>query len=233
MSQKFAALLARSLLSFGPMKKALIFQGGWAGHEPATCAKLFAAKLAERDFSVEVSDTLDCLNNAAKLAKLSLIVPMWTMGALSESQVKNLLAAVRDGVGLAGFHGGMADAFRGAIEYQWAVGGQFVAHPDNIKEYIVRIVKREDPIVRGLGDFMVKTEQYYMLVDPRNEVLATTSFQCTSAPWVNGVVMPVVWKKMHGAGRVFFSSLGHVAKEFLDVPEQLELTLRGMTWAAR
>jgi type 1 glutamine amidotransferase len=215
------------------MKKALIFQGGWAGHEPAGCAKLFAAKLAERGFNVEVSDTLDCLSNAAKLATFSLIVPIWSMGEPTEQQVKNLVAVVRDGVGLAGFHGGMADAFRGSIEYQWTVGGQFVAHPDGIKEYIVRVVKRDDPIMRGLGDFKVKTEQYYMLVDPRNEVLATTSFQCTTAPWVNGVVMPAIWKKMHGAGRVFFSALGHVPKEFVDVPEQLELTLRGMEWAAR
>lgn len=215
------------------MKKALIFQGGWEGHEPAACASLFAAKLAERDFSVEVSDSLDCLNNAAKLAKFSLVVPIWSTGTPTENQVQNLVAAVREGAGLAGFHGGMGDAFRGAIEYQWAVGGQLVAQPDGVQEYVVRIVKRDDPIMRGLGDFKVKTEQYYMLVDPRNEVLATTRFQCASAPWVNGVVMPAVWKKMHGAGRVFFSSLGHAAKDFLDVPEQLELTLRGMTWAAR
>jgi uncharacterized protein len=215
------------------MKNALIFHGGWAGHEPAGCAKLFAAKLAERGFSVEVSDTLDCLNDAARLAKLSLIVPIWTMGTPTEQQVKNLVGAVREGTGLAGFHGGMADAFRGAIEYQWAVGGQFVAHPDGMKEYVVRVVNRDDPVMRGLGDFRVKTEQYYMLVDPRNDVLATTTFQCTTAPWVNGIVMPVIWKKMHGTGRVFYSALGHGPKEFLDVPEQLELTLRGMAWAAR
>lgn len=215
------------------MKKALIFQGGWEGHDPEACATLFAAKLAERGFSVEVSDTLDCLNAASRLAKFSLIVPIWTMGAPTKEQEKNLVAAVRGGAGLAGFHGGMGDAFRGAIDYQWMVGGQFVAHPDDMKEYIVRVVRRDDPIVRGLGDFKVKTEQYYMLVDPLNEVLATTTFQSESAPWVNGVVMPVVWKKMHGAGRVFYNSLGHVAKDFSDVPEQLELTLRGMVWAAR
>lgn len=215
------------------MKKALIFHGGWEGHEPEACAKLFAAELAARDFTVELSSTLDCLNNAARLAKFDLIVPLWTMGALTKAQEKNLVGVVREGVGLAGFHGGMADAFRGAIEYQWMVGGQFVAHPEDIKEYIVRIVKRDDPIVRGLGDFKVKTEQYYMLVDPLNHVLATTTFQSESAPWINGVVMPVIWKKNHGVGRVFYSSLGHVAKDFALVPEQLELTLRGMVWAAR
>ncbi|HEX2853840.1 MAG TPA: ThuA domain-containing protein [Opitutaceae bacterium] len=215
------------------MKKALILHGGWEGHEPEACAKLFAAELSRRDFTVELSDTLDCLNSAARLAKFDLIVPLWTMGTLAKAQEKNLVTAVREGTGLAGFHGGMGDAFRGAIEYQWMVGGQFVAHPDDIKEYIVRIVKRDDQILRGLGDFKVKAEQYYLLVDPLNQILATTTFQSASAPWVNGVVMPVVWKKMHGAGRVFYSSLGHVAKDFTEVPEQLELTLRGMTWAAR
>lgn len=215
------------------MKKALIFHGGWEGHEPEACAKLFATELGRRDFNVELSGSLDCLNTAARLAKFDLIVPLWTMGALTKAQEKNLVIAVRDGAGLAGFHGGMGDAFRGAIEYQWMVGGQFVAHPDDIKEYIVRVVKRDDPILRGLGDFKVKAEQYYLLVDPLNQVLATTTIQSASAPWVNGVVMPVVWKKMHGLGKVFYSSLGHTAAEFAQVPEQLELTLRGMIWAAR
>jgi type 1 glutamine amidotransferase len=128
----------------------------------------------------------------------------------------------------------MGDAFRGSIDYQWMVGGQFVGHPDHpLGEYVVRIVKRDDPIMRGLADFKGRSEQYYLLVDPLNEVLATATFQCQSAPWLNGVVMPVVWKKHHGTGRVFYSALGHALKEFTEVPEQLELTLRGMVWAAR
>ena len=44
--------------------------------------------------------------------------------------------------------------------------------------------------------------------------------------------MPVVWKRMWGAGKVFYSSLGHVAKDF-DVPEAKEIMRRGMAWATR
>ncbi|MEO7599755.1 MAG: ThuA domain-containing protein [Opitutus sp.] len=164
-------------------------------------------------------------------ARLS--VPLWTMGTLTREQEQHLVAAVEGGAGLAGFHGGMGDAFRGSIEYQWMVGGQFVAHPDNIKDYTVKIANRADPITAGLVDFEVKTEQYYMLVDPRNEVLATTVMESVSAPWTNGVVVPVVWKKVHGRGRVFYSALGHAAAEFRAVPQQLLITLRGMEWAAR
>ena len=215
------------------MKTALIVWGGWARHEPQQCAELFAAELKKRGFTVELSETLTAFDDAAALTRYSLIVPMWTMGTLSADQEKNLVAAVSAGTGLAGFHGGMGDSFRGSIGYQWMVGGQFVAHPDNIKDYTVNIVNNGDPITEGIDDFDVRTEQYYMLVDPRNEVLATTVAQSVSAPWTNGVIVPCIWKKLHGEGRVFYSALGHERAEFTAVPEQLEITLRGMEWAAR
>lgn len=215
------------------MKNALIVWGGWDGHEPKQCAELFARQLADRGFTVDVADTLEVFTDAPRLAALSLIVPIWTCGTLTPAQSKGVLDAVASGVGLAGFHGGMCDAFRGNIDWQWMTGGQFLAHPGNLKDYQVNFVNRTDPITAGLADFTVHSEQYYMLVDPRNEVLATTTHQSESAPWTNGVVMPFIWKKVHGRGRVFFSAMGHVCSEFTTYPQQLELTLRGMCWAAR
>jgi type 1 glutamine amidotransferase len=214
-------------------KQALIFQGGWSGHEPVKCAELFATKLTEHGFAVEVVDRLEVLEDADRLKALDLIIPLWTCGQLSGPQEKNLVDAVIAGTGIAGFHGGMCDAFRGSINYQWMTGGQFLSHPDNLKDYTIRIVNHADPITVGIPDFKVKSEQYYMLVDPRNEVLAVTTHQSVSAPWTNGVEMPFVWKKVHGEGRVFYSASGHQRREFDDFPEQLELTLRGMAWAAR
>lgn len=213
--------------------KLLIFHGGWAGHQPEVCAEFFKNRLTERGFIVETTPSLDILADAAALKTFSVIVPMWTMGTISEEQCKGLVAAVRSGVGLAGFHGGMGDAFRGSIDYQSMVGGQFLAHPDNFKNYRVEILKSNDPIVAGVSDFDVYTEQYYMMVDPGIEVLACTTFgESEAAPWTRGVTMPVVWKKKFGAGRVFYNALGHTAQEFLDVPPQLEITLRGVEWAA-
>ena len=214
------------------MKKALIVWGGWEGHEPKPCADRFAPLLEEKGFEVEVSDSMDVYANEAKMRSLSLVVPIWTMGEITTEQEKGLLAAVKSGVGVAGWHGGMADSFRKRCGYQFMVGGQFVGHPDGIIEYEVNIVKHDDPIVKGLTDFKVTSEQYYMHVDPGNEVLATTTFDSKAAPWVNGTVMPVAWKRMFDKGRVFYSSLGHVAKDF-DVPEVTEIALRGALWAAR
>lgn len=214
------------------MKTALIVWGGWDGHEPGKCAAIFAPYLQEQGYAVEVSQTLDVYLDTAKMRSLDLIVPIWTMGALTGEQERGLLEAVKEGVGIAGWHGGMADSFRNNTEYQWMVGGQWVAHPGGVVDYEVKITNHRDPITAGLADFRMHSEQYYMHVDPSNEVLAVTIFHTDLAPWTDGCVMPVVWKRRWGAGRVFYASVGHVAADF-DVPEALTIVKRGMLWASR
>lgn len=214
-------------------KKALFVWGGWEGHEPKQCVDIFAPWLREQGFDVEVSNSLDSYTEAAKMKSLDLVVQVYTMSTITPEQERGLLEAVRGGVGLAGWHGGLADAFRSNTEYQFMVGGQWVAHPGGIIPYEVEIINDKDPITAGLSRiFKMNSEQYYMHVDPINEVLATTTFSGQYAPWIEGVVMPVVWKKMYGKGRVFYTSLGHVARDF-DIPEAREIVKRGMLWAAR
>jgi len=208
---------------------ALIVHGGWDGHQPGAFAEVCSELLRDEGLSIEVADSLDVLTED-RLAGLSLIVPIWTMGTITHERLTDLLEAVCRGVGVAGFHGGMGDAFRDATDFQFMVGGQFVAHPDGIKDYVVNVVP--DPLTEGLSDFRVHSEQYYMHVDPSNHVLATTVFEPSEAAWVAGTVMPVAWTRRWGAGRVFYSSLGHAPEE-LDVPEARELLRRGMAWAAR
>lgn len=214
------------------MKKALIVWGGWEGHEPKLCTDIFAPLLRTREYDVTISDTLDIYLNTEFMMALDLIVPIWTMGTITREQEKGLLDAIASGVGVAGWHGGMGDAFRNNTTYQWMVGGQWVAHPGNIIDYTVNIIDHSDPITAGLSDFQMHSEQYYMHVDPANQVLATTTFTGEHAAWVKGTVMPVVWKRMWDQGRVFYSSLGHHASDF-DVPEAKEIQIRGMMWASK
>jgi uncharacterized protein len=224
----------RRLVETSRMKQALLVWGGWDGHEPDKCARIFAPLLEKEGYKVEISDTLDALLDAPKLAALHLIVPVWTMGQITGDQAKSLLAAIRGGVGIGGWHGGMADSFRQDTNYQFMVGGQWVQHPGGVIDYEVEITKPDDPIVRGIRRFKMHSEQYYMHVDPGNEVLATTTFQGEhdGMDWIRGTVMPVVWKRRYGEGRVFYSSLGHVAVDF-DVPEAREIVRRGLLWASR
>lgn len=214
------------------MKKALFVWGGWDGHEPKECTEIMAAELKGEGFATTVSDSLDSLLDAVALAEFSVIVPVWTMGSLTPEQFANLEGAVKAGVGLAGWHGGMCDSFRGNVDYQWMTGGQFMAHPGGCKPYTVRIKRPTDPIVAGIGDFGMVSEQYYMLVDPNLDVLAETVFDTPDMPWLHKNMMPVVWKRRWGAGRVFYSSLGHNAADF-GVSAVKEITKRGILWASR
>lgn len=217
----------------GTGKSVLIVWGGWEGHEPKQCVDIFAPWLESQGFKVDISHTLDTYLDLPKLKTYALIVHIFTMSDISGAQEKNLEEAVKSGVGLAGWHGGLADAHRQAVEYQFMVGGQWVAHPGGIIDYEVDIIKPGDPIMKGLKPrFHMKSEQYYMHVDPAVEVLATTTFGGQYAPWVEGVVMPAAWKKMYGTGRVFYTSLGHVAADF-NVPEARTIVERGMLWAAK
>ena len=213
------------------MREALIVWGGWSGHEPEKGAHVVSGMLEEEGFKVYIENTTEAFADPA-IADMSLIVPIYTMSKIEKEELTNLTRAVQNGVGLGGYHGVMCDAFREATDYHFMCGGQWVAHPGNIIDYTVNITKAEDPIVAGIGDFPFRSEQYYMHVDPANEVLATTTFGGEHAPWINGVVMPVVWKRHHGKGRVFYSSLGHVASEFA-VPQMRTILKRGLLWAAR
>ncbi|MEM9418269.1 MAG: ThuA domain-containing protein [Planctomycetota bacterium] len=218
-------------------KQALIVFGGWDGHTPKESAEVFAPLLDEAGYDVHMKDTLDAYADEELMSDLDLIVPIWTMDKISNEQWAGLNKAVQSGTGLAGFHGGMIDAFRENTEYQWMTGAQWVAHPGNLMEqYTVYIEDDSHPITSGVGDFVLKnTEQYYCHHDPGNNVLATTVFdQAQGDPslYTQNAVLPYAWTKTWGRARVFGAAWGHTDKDF-EVPEAKEIVRRGMLWASR
>lgn len=219
------------------MKKALIFQGGWDGHEPVLVSQRFAKILEGEGFSVTVSDTMDALNDLDALLELDLIVACWTGGSIEGHQTENVAKAVAAGVGLAGCHGGMCDSYRNDTQWQFITGGQWVSHPGGGDvNYIVNISSNSNPLTQGISDFPVCSEHYYLHIDPAVEVLATTRFPHPDVPYYHisnkQVDMPVIWTKMWGLGRVFYNSLGHNDSVFDNSPNSQELMRRGMLWAS-
>lgn len=217
------------------MKKVLIFQGGWEGHEPKLTSHRFAGLMEKHGYQTEIADSLECLGDLEALKALDLIVACWTMDSIDHQLVKNIAEAVGSGVGLAGCHGGMCDAFRQDTEWQFITGGQWVSHPggDGI-DYTVNICKGSSVITEGLEDFPVCSEQYYLHVDPAIDVLVTTRFPVVSYYHITNkpVDMPVAWTKFWGNGRVFYTSLGHHDDVFDKSPNAQILMERGMLWAA-
>ncbi|HIW31534.1 MAG TPA: ThuA domain-containing protein [Candidatus Paenibacillus intestinavium] len=216
------------------MSKALIVWGGWDGHQPEQVAEIFRQQLEAEGFQVDVQSSLEAFADVEYLKSLDLIIPAWTMGEIDQKLVDNVSIAVQSGVGLAGCHGGMCDAFRKNVDWQFMTGGQWVAHPGNDGvQYTVEINNSTSPLVEGISNFGVSTEQYYMHVDPAVEVLATTRFPIVDGPHAlnKAVDMPVVWTKRWGVGRVYYNSLGHQAN-IMEIDEVKEMMRRGFLWSA-
>lgn len=215
-------------------RKALITWGGWEGHEPDKVADIFRDMLEADGMEVTVTDSLACFDDADALRDLDLIVPVWTMSELSKEAAENVSEAVSRGTGLAGCHGGMCDAFRSNVLWQFMTGANWVAHPggDGV-DYTVEITDTDHELTAGIEDFDVSSEQYYLHTDPANHVLATTRFPTVT--WyhsTNGPVdIPVAWTRRWGLGRVYYNALGHKANVIASGPAH-EMLRRGLIWAS-
>lgn len=227
-------LLSSSLYSQSSMegKNVLIVYGGWKGHQPEVFAKKIASWLENQKANVTLSESTASYTDNELMQSLDLVIQHITMSEMSNRESKGLRDAIARGVGLAGCHGGLGDSFRNDTEYQYMVGGQFVKHPGGQIDYEVTISNSTDPITAGINDFSLKTEQYYMHFDPNIEILATTSFSGQHDAWIDGVEMPVVWKKTYGKGRVFYSALGH-SEDIFEIPKAWNIMTRGIEWAVK
>jgi type 1 glutamine amidotransferase len=216
-------------------RQALIVRGGWEGHAPVEATDMFLPYLKDQDFTVTVHDTLDVYADPAALHETDLIVQCFTQGRITDAQVAGLRTAVAGGTGLAGWHGGIVDAFRDASLYLHLTGGQFADHPGGFVDYTLEVApdRADHPIVAGIDRVPLHTEQYWVLTDPANDVLATTTHPAgPDTPWREPVTVPAVWTRTWGRGRVFVCTVGHRVED-LAVPEITAIVQRGLSWAAR
>jgi type 1 glutamine amidotransferase len=230
-----------------PTRKALVVRGGWDGHKPVEATERFLPFLRESGFDVRVEETTAVYADADELAATDLIVQSVTMSEISREELAGLRAAVEAGTGLTGWHGGIADSFRATSDYLQLVGGQFATHPavgpgaeraegeENYRDYTVEFTElgRRHPITEGLDDFTLRTEQYWVLFDELNDVLATTTHPAEpEQPWRRPHTSPAVWTREWGAGRIVVTTPGH-SPDVLDHPSVRTIIERGMLWAAR
>jgi type 1 glutamine amidotransferase len=214
-------------------RKVLLTYGGWEGHEPAKWNDYISSWLKDEGAEVQSFNSLDPYADKSLMSGIDVVIQSWTMSQISKEQEAGLLEAIREnGTGMAGWHGGMGDSFRNNTEYQFMTGGQWVAHPGGQVDYDVHIIDSKDDVTKGLKDFHMKSEQYYMHVDPNVKVLATTKFNGAVNSWIDGAVLPVAWKKTYGKGRVFYTSLGHNVSHVAGVPQAIEMMKRGIKWAS-
>jgi uncharacterized protein len=230
-------------------RHALVTRGGWDGHAPEEATDLFIPFLQQHGFDVRVEDSLDVYADTDAMAQTDLVMQCWTMGVITAEQLAGLTDAVRAGTGLAGWHGGIADSFRNSSDYLHLIGGQFATHPskpadqctipfsqeNNYLRHRVEILPEaaDDPIVGGIEDFELETEQYWVLTDDYINVLATTTHPARDdQPWSREVTCPVVWTRYWGDGRIFVATPGH-QPDILQHPSVRTIVERGLLWASR
>jgi len=228
-------------------RRALVVRGGWEGHAPVEATDAFLPFLREQGFDVSVEDSPQVYADADQMAATDLVLQCVTMSEISKEALAGLMGAVEAGTGLGGWHGGIADSFRSSAAYLHLVGGQFAEHPgkaeaerigdasDNYVDYTVELTEagRQHPIMAGVEDFALTTEQYWVLTDDYVDVLATTTQAVRSwDPWHRPVTSPAVWTRSWGAGRVFVATPGH-SVDVLARPEVRGIVERGLLWAAR
>lgn len=228
-------------------RKALIVRGGWSGHRPVEATDRFVPFLQEQGFEVRIEESTAVYADAAALAQTDLIVQCVTMGEIAGEEIAGLRAAIEAGTGFTGWHGGIADSFRASSDYLQLVGGIFASHPavaagvphaedeQHYRDYTVNITDlgRQHPITAGIDDFDLHTEQYWVLFDDLNDVLATTTHPSEpEQQWHRPHTSPAVWTRQWGAGRIAVSTPGH-SLDVIDDPNVRTIIERGMLWAAR
>lgn len=228
-------------------RTALVVRGGWDGHHPVEATDLFIPFLRDSGFTVAIEETPEVYRDAERLAATDLILQSMTMTEISAEALAGLRTAVAAGTGFAGWHGGIADSYRNSSDYLQLVGGQFATHPsaepdarnggeaDNFLDYTVEITElgRSHEITRGIADFTLHTEQYWVLHDDLIDVLATTTHPVQPYhPWHRPIVSPAVWTRLWGEGRIFVATPGH-SPEVLQDENVRTIIERGLLWAAR
>ncbi|WIB60999.1 ThuA domain-containing protein [Curtobacterium sp. MCLR17_007] len=230
-----------------PQRQALVVRGGWDGHQPVETTDAFVPFLRDNGFDVAVHDSTAVYADPSVMDTVDLIVQVVTMSTIADDEFAGLQRAVLGGAGLAGWHGGIADAFRNTADYLHMVGGQFAHHAakppaertgeqsDNYIPYTVHITAagHEHPITQGIEDFDLVTEQYWVLSDEYNDVLATTTQAARDFDaWNRPVTAPAIWTRQWGQGRVFVSAPGHRLEVVESQPLRTVIE-RGLLWAAR
>lgn len=228
-------------------KQALIVRGGWEGHKPVESTDLFVPFLEAQDYDIRVEPSPAVYADAAVMSEVDVIVQSVTMSTIERAELEGLRNAVAAGTGLTGWHGGIADSFRASSDYLQLVGGQFATHPskhpdevigtetDNFLRYTVEMTDlgREHPITRGIPDFELETEQYWVLTDELNDVLATTTHPAPAwHPWQRALTTPAVWTRHWGSGRIAVATPGH-SPDVLRNEHVRTIVERSILWVSR
>jgi len=158
---------------------------------------------------------------------------------LTPDQRSDLMSFVKeDGKGFVVAHSGIT-AFLSWPEFGEMLGGRFDQHPWNVTTAKIVVEDPKFPAMKKFPASLVLKDEHYQLKDfsrARVHVLARLDPATLDlkAPLVHRTDgdFPVAWARMHGKGRVFYSTLGHLP-EVWDNPSIQRMYFEALRWALR
>jgi type 1 glutamine amidotransferase len=166
-------------------------------------------------------------------------IMFFTSGELpmSNDQREAFTDFIRAGGGFLGVHSA-TDTFYQWSEYQRIIGGYFDQHPWH-QNVVLKVADRDDPLVAFLGESISITDEIYQIrdfdvggsrvllrLDPTSVDLTRPNVHRHPYGW------PLAWTRSYGAGRVFYTALGHEEAVWRDLRFQ-KLLRNSILWVLR
>ncbi len=162
------------------------------------------------------------------------LIAFYTTGkVISDERKAKLLKTIHDGKGFVGFHCA-TDTFHGgkALDpYLAMVGAEFTGHGSQQKA-TMKIVSPDFPGLKGLGDSFALAEEWYTFHKflPDLHVILVQETKGMTDGLYQRPPYPATWARMHGKGRVFYTSMGH-REDVWTNPIFQQIALGGIAWA--
>jgi type 1 glutamine amidotransferase len=158
----------------------------------------------------------------------------------TEAQKQAFVRWVEGGGGFVGVHGAAGTRYR---YWDWYTdtllgGGRFIGHPTfpQFREARVVVEDRDHPLMAHFPESFEHVDEWYSFeASPRaagSHVLATLDERSYDPDeWAMGEDHPIIWIACPGAGRSFYSALGHRADTYA-LPDHAKMLEAAIRWAA-
>ncbi|MEU5345721.1 ThuA domain-containing protein [Streptomyces sp. NPDC020766] len=186
---------------------------------------------AAHGFTVHATEAPDFFD--APVGPYAAVVFLSTSGdILTPAGREHLAAYVEAGGGFVGVHAAACTEY-GWPYYGELLGARFARHPDHQPGKAV-VEDRDHPATRHLPAVWEFTDEWYdFRTNPRGSVRVLVSADESSYEGGGmGDDHPLVWCREQGAGRVFYTALGHASEAYGD-PAFRQHLLGGIGWAGR
>jgi type 1 glutamine amidotransferase len=208
-----------------------VFTNTTGYHHDSIPAEAAALEDALRALGITVETGADPkLFTPAELARFGAVVLLNTtgmpLGNPGTAPLAALSAFVTGGGGLAGIHAASSTTYDPALPWVPLVGGKFIDHPGSVRAAVCHTEGTFVAIARLSKDFPVRDEIYTF-----SNLRADNQIDLRCDAFTGGGRLPVAWHRNEGAGRVFYTALGHGAEE-LAVGQKLlaDHVVPGILW---